>query len=353
MASTYTTALRFNKQGVGDNVGLWGGVVNTQFDLIDDAIAGHANITLVAGNNVLSSAAGTADEARNAVIVLGGTLASPASVICPDSEKIYAVRNNTTGGQTVTFKNASGSGLVVPLGYTLVVCDGTSVRQLTPTMLNNSLQLSGTSVASWTAGALSVGVSITSPQGTITQLTGTSASFTNLNVATSAQVQSLHGTSISANTINVNTKISALDIIANTINVSAHVSANSFRGNSVSVSGGSFTNLRATTVSVSSIVVNGAPLVPNPYFAWGRVASDGSLLSGDNVTISSVATGYRRVTFTSAPVTNSYAIVFGANELGATFPVQLNAVSVSTANFLVEVRSSALANYGFSFFVIR
>ena len=40
MASTYTTRLRLEKQGTGENANTWGDKTNDTFDLLDEAIYG-------------------------------------------------------------------------------------------------------------------------------------------------------------------------------------------------------------------------------------------------------------------------------------------------------------------------
>jgi microcystin-dependent protein len=80
-----------------------------------------ANYTLVSGN-------GIADEARNAVLVITGTLTTTRNVVVPTSNKFYAVRNATTGSQSIVVKTAAGTGVTLANGFTqLMYCDGTNV----------------------------------------------------------------------------------------------------------------------------------------------------------------------------------------------------------------------------------
>jgi len=64
-----------------------------------------------------------------------GTLAANRSVTVPDSiEKIYLIEDGTTrstSDYTLTFKTASGSGVVMPVGSKMLVySDGTNIVQL-------------------------------------------------------------------------------------------------------------------------------------------------------------------------------------------------------------------------------
>jgi hypothetical protein len=128
MPSTYSTSLRLELIGNGEQAGNWGLTTNTNLGtLLEQAITGVANVTM-AGNTTLTVGNGVADQARNAVIILGGTLASPADLIVPSVNKVYLVRNATANGQTVTIKTAAGTGVALLNGYTqLMYCDGTNV----------------------------------------------------------------------------------------------------------------------------------------------------------------------------------------------------------------------------------
>jgi len=129
MPSTYSTALRLELIGTGEQAANWGNTTNTNLgSLIEQAITGVANITMSGASTTLVSGNGISDEARNAVLVLGGTLGSAANLVVPTSNKFYAVRNATTGGYTVTVKTSAGTGVALANGFTqLMYCDGTNV----------------------------------------------------------------------------------------------------------------------------------------------------------------------------------------------------------------------------------
>jgi hypothetical protein len=128
MPSNYNNALRLEIIGNGEQAGNWGNTTNINLGtLLVQAITGVENVTM-AGNTTLTVGNGVADQARNAVLILGGTLASPADLIVPSDNKVYIVRNATANGQTVTVKTAAGTGVALQNGYTqLMYCDGTNV----------------------------------------------------------------------------------------------------------------------------------------------------------------------------------------------------------------------------------
>ena len=129
MSTTYTTLLRLAKQGTGDNSATWGTVLNTLFDLIDAAIAGMSSIATTGGTTTLTSNNNAADQARNAILKITGTLVSNAIIEVPASTKKYTVWNATSGNYTVTVKTSGGSGIAVTQGKVMdLFCDGTDVK---------------------------------------------------------------------------------------------------------------------------------------------------------------------------------------------------------------------------------
>lgn len=130
MASTYSSRLRIELIGTGEQSGIWGDTTNTNLGtLIDEAIAGVAAITMSDADYTLTVADGATDQSRKAVLVMAGTLSQARNVICPSSQKVYIVKNTTTGGFAITIKTSAGTGVSVANGATaLVYCDGTNVE---------------------------------------------------------------------------------------------------------------------------------------------------------------------------------------------------------------------------------
>ena len=131
MASTYTDSLRIEKIESGAQSGSWGTTTNTQYDLWEDTIAGTVAVAFASdGNDTLTTANGAADESRYMFVNLtGGTsLSTTRNLVVPTKSKLYFVRNNTNGSQSVIVKTTSGSGITVPHGkYMSLYCDGTNV----------------------------------------------------------------------------------------------------------------------------------------------------------------------------------------------------------------------------------
>jgi len=132
MPSSYTTRIRLEKQADGENANTWGLKLNQNvIDLVDEGIAGYETIAL-SGATSLTAVNGTTDQSRNFGLKFTGTLSADTTVTIPAQEKIYFVRNDTSGDYNLLFKNAGGTAVTGPsqqLGAILAT-DGTSVTTM-------------------------------------------------------------------------------------------------------------------------------------------------------------------------------------------------------------------------------
>ena len=133
MASTYSPSLRIELIGTGDQSGLWGDTTNTNLGvLIEQAITGVESIPMTDNDYTLSALNGSPDEARNAVLIFtsASSLTASRNIIIPADEKVYIVKNSTTGGQNIVVKTSGGTGVTVPNGKTaFLYCDATNCHQ--------------------------------------------------------------------------------------------------------------------------------------------------------------------------------------------------------------------------------
>jgi hypothetical protein len=161
MASTYTTRLRFEKQGDGGNPNSWGDVLNQNvIDLIDEAVAGYVIVSVSSSPISLSENNGAVDQSRNASLEFAGTLTADVTITIPSHEKTYFLRNVATGSFAVKMKTASGSVYSVPSSQNVfVACNGTNIYQVD----------FPTSVSLFTANQLTV----------VSAVSGTNATFAN------------------------------------------------------------------------------------------------------------------------------------------------------------------------------
>lgn len=126
MPSSYSASLRFELQFTGENINLWGEKLNSALSRVDSAIAGFTTITLTGAAYTLSTANGSADEARSAILKFTG---APSTIFIPPVSKRYEVWNACSGPITIT----TGSGDTVAIEATdrvVVFCDGANVKTL-------------------------------------------------------------------------------------------------------------------------------------------------------------------------------------------------------------------------------
>jgi len=161
MPSTYSTNLRFELMATGEKSGTWGTISNTNIGtLIEQAISGVASVTHDdSASYSLTTGNGTTDEARNAVVNVTGTLTAARNLVVPSVDKLYVIKNSTSGGFNITVKTSAGTGVVVENGNTKVVfCDATNVEEaitevdlnkLTASLLEvDNLKLDGNTISS-------------------------------------------------------------------------------------------------------------------------------------------------------------------------------------------------------------
>jgi len=124
MASNYTV-LGIQLMTTGEKAGLWGGLTNTNWDIIEQISGGYTTqaVTDGADTDLSVSDGATGATLAHRVIELTGSLTSGRNVTIPiDVQTFYIIKNATTGSQIVTFKYVSGSGDSVAIANGETVC---------------------------------------------------------------------------------------------------------------------------------------------------------------------------------------------------------------------------------------
>ena len=136
MASSYSTDLKLEIQVTGENAGTWGDITNTNLVILQQAIAGYESVALNATTGVtLTYTNGALSNGKNAVLELSGTITGNVDVTIPSDatgpdEKVYVVKNSTSGAFTVTVKVAGQTGVTFSAtdkGTKLLYLNGTDV----------------------------------------------------------------------------------------------------------------------------------------------------------------------------------------------------------------------------------
>ena len=108
----------------GEESGTWGTSTNTNFDIVDQAIGGYVSHTMSDSNLTFSISDGATSDARNKIVNFTGTLTANRTITFSpsDLEKNWYVKNSTTGGYSLTFKQGSGGTTVtVPNGISAII----------------------------------------------------------------------------------------------------------------------------------------------------------------------------------------------------------------------------------------
>ncbi|MEN6304154.1 MAG: hypothetical protein ABFD96_15590 [Armatimonadia bacterium] len=138
MPSTFSTSLRTELIGDGEQAGVWGQTTNSNLGtILEAAIAGYTSVTTVAQKQALTVANGAADQARSAMLALNTTTGAAFEVYVPPVSKLYAVRNVSSYAVTIYNSTsvgnttAAGLGVAIPAGRQLfLMTDGVDVRVL-------------------------------------------------------------------------------------------------------------------------------------------------------------------------------------------------------------------------------
>tara|TARA_R100001509_G_C4828331_1_gene202373 strand:- start:87 stop:812 length:726 start_codon:yes stop_codon:yes gene_type:complete len=134
MASTFTSRIRLEKQGDGENPNSWGLILNQNvIDMVDEAVAGMVSVNCATGTTItLSTANGATDDSRNAAITLTGALGGDTTIVFPAQEKTYFIRNSTSGDYNVLLKAGTGTAVTATgQGLSMMVAtDGNTVYNM-------------------------------------------------------------------------------------------------------------------------------------------------------------------------------------------------------------------------------
>ena len=334
MTTSYSPSLKLALIGDGDQAGTWGDTTNNNLGtLLEQAITGVQTITMTDSNYPLSNLNGTADEARNAVIVVQGTNTAVRQVIAPLVNKLYTISNQTTGGFAVTFGGSTGTTVSIPNGVTTVCyCDGTNFYSglsgsQSDFTVNGNLTVTGTSTLNnLSAGSEFYAYGAATFQGTISN--GFGGAGTTLTV-----------TAVTSGTIYVNQYISGTGITAGTY-ISGFVS-------------GTLGGIGVYTVSISqnttSTTITGAASVKAITPTYGDSSTNvattayvnnqiSNLGLGTPITVPNGGTGN-----TNFPV-GSVAIGNGRNAVQAVAPSTTGNLLVSTSSTIANPIAASVSN---------
>jgi len=135
MSSTYSSDLRVQLMGTGDQAGTWGATTNNNFQYIfEQAIAGVQTVSVTATPQALTYLNGATSTLSNnqaiaaALIFTNGGVNANFTITTPSgSQKLYIIYNNTSYTATLQVTGSSGSTVTIPSQVTTkVYTDGTN-----------------------------------------------------------------------------------------------------------------------------------------------------------------------------------------------------------------------------------
>ena len=194
MPSSYSTDLKLELMVTGENANTWGDKTNSNWNLIQQAVAGYQSLALTSTTTTLAMTNATISNARNMVLELTGTLTANSIVQLPSGiEKVYFIKDSTThAGFTLTFKTSGGTGFDLTSGKIYgAYSNGTNMFPIDLSNLGGTMTIDQVlTYGSTTAQSLTVG-----------NLTATSAISSNTIITTTATATTLTGTTISCTTL--------------------------------------------------------------------------------------------------------------------------------------------------------
>jgi hypothetical protein len=348
MASTFSQTLRLELIGDGDQSGIWGQTTNTNLGtLLEQSITGVVSITMVDANYTLTNFNGVSDEARNAVLVVGGTNAAVRDIIAPLVEKLYVVRNSTAGGFAVNIRAASGSSVSVPSGATVwVYCDGTNFNAIGTESVGN-FEVNGNLTVTGNTNA--VAATYTGNVVALNYSTAGNVSATNF-IGAGLTITSINASNISAGTIaNSRTTAASANGASTIVSRDSDGSFAANVGTFVTVSGAhsgngaGLTNINASNIS-SGTIANARTTAASANGASTIVVRDtngsfaGNVITGTTGTFTSVSgngialTAINASNISSGTIANARTTAASAN--GASTIVARDSNGDFVANFV-------------------
>ena len=124
MASTYSTDLQLELVTTGEKAGLWGGITNTNLQILEQSATGYASVDMEAASVTLTLTDGSTSNGKNIYLRLYGTLAANRTLTMPvTAERVWIIKDETVRGNsnyTLGVLTASGTTQPIPPGATVL-----------------------------------------------------------------------------------------------------------------------------------------------------------------------------------------------------------------------------------------
>jgi hypothetical protein len=162
--------------------------------MVDEAVGGVVVVSTTGATTSLTTSNGAADQARNAVLRIEGTLGSNSTIVVPSVEKLYVVDNQTTGGTyTVKLKTAATTtNVIAPRGGSkFIYCDGVNVHNSVDPVGVSALSTEGGAVGPITVGGTVSATAVDSTRVITTSISSSITDTTKLFATTAISVSAV------------------------------------------------------------------------------------------------------------------------------------------------------------------
>ena len=163
MPSTHTN-LGIEKMADGENANTWGQKTNTNWDITEDALSGKHSIALSDQNTTIATynnaAVGSGNETRKFFLEFSGTLSQDRTITLPAKDKVYGVKNSTSGGFSLVFTCGAGDNVTITNGKSAIIhtsVSGGHCANMTDVPTDTSVSTAISKIpSSWTNSAQSI-----------------------------------------------------------------------------------------------------------------------------------------------------------------------------------------------------
>ncbi len=136
MASTFSSDLKLEIITTGEKAGQWGGITNTNLQILEQGSSGVEDIDLASGSVTLLLTDGATSNGKNEYLRLYGTLGGDRTLTMPSGSgvtRVWIIKDDTvrgTSNRTLSVLTASGTAQPIPPGST-VLCRSNGTETVT------------------------------------------------------------------------------------------------------------------------------------------------------------------------------------------------------------------------------
>ena len=124
MASSYSTNAQLEIITTGEKAGQWGGITNTNLQILEQTSTGYLSVDMAAADVTLALTDGATSNGKNLYLRLYGTLAANRTLTMPvTANRVWIVKDETvrgTSNRTLGVLTASGTTQPIPPGATVL-----------------------------------------------------------------------------------------------------------------------------------------------------------------------------------------------------------------------------------------